>query len=89
MFSNRAHELAQYLGQVKEFPTADLAYRYQHGKPLVRPEEVQLLSTQMRRLHEWYMQASKEGSNGLMVRIRDEHYFGGNDEINIEFDELF
>jgi hypothetical protein len=80
--------LAQYLGQV-EFPTADLAYRYQHGKPLVRPEEVRLLPTQMRRLHEWYMEASKEGSNWLMVGIRDEHYFSGNDEINIEFDELF
>ena len=35
------------------------------------------------------MQASKEGSNWLMVGIRDEHYFRENDEINIEFDELF
>ena len=89
VFSNSAHDLAQYLSQEQEFPMVDLAYRYQHGKSLVRCEEVHLLPTKIRRLHEWYMQASMEGSNWLMVGIRDEHYFRGNDEINIEFDELF
>ena len=80
--------VAQYLGK-EEVPKADLAYRYEHGKPLVRPEQVPHLQTQMRRLHEWYMHASKEGNIMLMVAVRDEHYIRGPDEINIDFEELF
>jgi hypothetical protein len=68
----------------------DLAYRYEYGKPLVRPEEVPHLPTQMQRLHHWYVEAcSKEGSNMIMVGIRDEHYFRGKAEMFIEFEELF
>ena len=80
--------LGQYLGEHGEFPMANLAYRYDHGKSLVRPEERRHVPTQMQRLHEWYMEASKEGNNWL-VGIRDEHYFNGDDEMYIEFDELF
>ena len=80
--------VAQLLGK-EEAPKADLAYRYEHGKPLIRPEQVPHLQTQMRRLHEWYMQASEAGNTMLMVAVRDEHYFRGRDEIHVEFDELF
>ena len=74
----------------KEISVEDqFAWKWEYRRPLVRPDHIHLLPTQMRRLHEWYMEASKEGSNWLMVGIRDEHFFSGNDEINIEFDELF
>jgi hypothetical protein len=81
--------LGQLLGEEVEFPMAELAYRYQHGKPLVKPEEVRLLPTQMRKLHEWYMEASKEGTNYIIAGVKDEHYFNGDEEIYVEFDELF
>ena len=47
----------QFLG-IEEVPTMDpkeLAWKYVPGNPLVRPEEVPLLSPQMCRLHDWYL----------------------------------
>jgi hypothetical protein len=35
------------------------------------------------------MEASKEGKNWITQGINDEHYFRGNDDINIKFSELF
>ena len=59
------------------------------GQPLVRPEQVPHLPTQMRRLHEWYLKFSKdEGREMLMVQVKKEHYFR-DDMINIDFDEFF
>nr|XP_051219540.1 uncharacterized protein LOC127336738 [Lolium perenne] len=71
------------------YPMVELAYRYTYEKPLVRPDQLPHLQTQMRRLHEWYMQACKDGSIMIIVALRDEHYFRGHDEIHIEFEELF
>ena len=48
------------------------AYKYQYGKPLVRPEEVPKLPTKMRRLHQWYMEEAKKGTNWLILGIKDE-----------------
>jgi hypothetical protein len=42
---------------------ADIAYKYRHGNPLVRPEEISNLPTRLQKLHKWYMEASKEGKN--------------------------
>jgi hypothetical protein len=81
--------LGDYIGDEVQFPMAELAYKYQHGKPLVRPEELPRLSTMMRRLHDWYLKASEEGTNYIIAYIKDEHYFNGDEEIFIEFEELF
>jgi hypothetical protein len=35
------------------------------------------------------MEASKERENWITLGIKDEHYFLGTDEINIEYSELF
>jgi hypothetical protein len=35
------------------------------------------------------MEALKEGKNWITLGINDEHYFRGNDDVNIEFAELF
>jgi hypothetical protein len=71
------------------YPTAEIAYSYKYGKPLVRPDQLPKLQTQMRRLHDWYMQSCREGSIMLVVAVRDEHYFRGDDEIHVDFSELF
>jgi hypothetical protein len=78
----------QYLSQC-DFPTGDIAYKYRHGNPLVRSEEILNLPTRMQKLHKWYMKASKEGKNWITLGINDEHYFRRTDDINIEFAELF
>jgi hypothetical protein len=80
--------IAQYLSQ-SDFPTADIACKYQHRNPLVRPEEIPNLPTRMRKLHNWYMEALKKGKNSVTLGINDEHYFRGTDDINIKNAELF
>ena len=71
-----------------DFPKSKLAYKYAPGESLVRPEQVEHLPTQMRRLHDWYMKACVKGDIMLIMAVRDEHYFRGDDEIHIEFEEL-
>jgi len=71
------------------YPMAEIAYKYEYGKPLLRPDQLPHLQTQMRRLHEWYMQSCRESQIWLIAAVRDEHYFRGDDEIHIEFEELF
>jgi hypothetical protein len=41
---------SQYLSKC-DFSTADIAYQYRHGSPLVRPEEIPNLPTRIRKLH--------------------------------------
>ena len=77
----------QLLGS-EEIPMADVAWQYAPGKSLVRPEQVPHLSTQMRRLHEWYLKEVKNGREMLMVKVKEEHYFYEN-ELCIEFPEIF
>jgi hypothetical protein len=43
----------------------------------------------MQTLHDWYMQACREGDIMLIMAVRDEHYFRGKDKIRIYFEELF
>jgi len=71
-----------------DIPKAELAWKFVPGNPLVRPEQVPHLPTQMRRLHEWYMKVVKDGRTMLMVAVKKEHYFIDN-EICIELEELF
>ena len=70
------------------FVGPQLPYRYAYGKPLVRPEQIHDLPTQMRRLHDWYMDVTKEGRLYLYAKVRKEHYFH-EDEIIIHLEELF
>ena len=64
-------------------------FRYQYGKPLVKPDHPPL-TTMMRRFHEWYMETcSESGKDTLTLRIKDEHDLVGMDQLSIAFDELF
>jgi hypothetical protein len=79
--------VAQLMG-MEDFPKADVAWKFALGEPLVRPEQVAHLPTQMRRLHDWYMEYSKEGRIMLMVVVKKEHYFRDN-QICIMLEEFF
>ena len=82
--------IAQYLSQLEFFPVSEVAYKYQYGKPLVKPEEVNNLPTKMRRLHNWYMHATRAGANWIVLRVTKKHHGKEKDDmISIEFDELF
>ena len=70
------------------YPIAEVAYKYVYGKSLVRPEEVDDLPTQLRKLHKWYMQAAKEGKIYIMAWVKKEHYFQEYG-VHIDFPELF
>jgi hypothetical protein len=47
------------------------------------------LPTQMYRLNKWCMELTKQGWSMLISKIRQQHYFRGEDEINIEFEEIY
>ena len=71
------------------YPTAQVVNKYRYGSDLVKPGELARLGTQMRRLHEWYLQACRNSERYFTVSLRDEHYFRGKEEINLELEELF
>ena len=88
--ASQGMSIAQYLSQLEYFPVSEVAYKYQYGKPLVKPEEVNNLPTKMRRLHNWYMHATKARANWIMLRVTKKHYDKEVDDmIAIECVELF
>lgn len=72
-----------------EADMAPEALQYRLGKDLVTKEDWANLPTRMRALHKWYKDASADGDEILSVKLRDEHYFMGEQTIHIDFDELF
>jgi hypothetical protein len=48
----------------------EFRWRFELGKPLVKPELVNKLLTKMRRFHDWYLKKSAEGLEmfGMLVR---------------------
>ena len=61
-------------------------YKYELGLPLV--ENPSALTTQLWKLHNWYMAASKEGRFYIMAGVKEEHYFHEY-AVHIEFSALF
>jgi dipeptidase len=62
---------------------------YKYGKSLYNPAKLHELGTQMYKLHEWYMGACAGGEHDWIgVKVRDHHYFHGNDVMWIQFNEL-
>ena len=53
-----------------------------YGKSLVPPDQINLLPTQMRILHDWYLEATKEDKILIRVKITEDHY-KGKDEMAI------
>nr|AAV32185.1 putative polyprotein [Oryza sativa Japonica Group] len=60
----------QLLG-VAPIEKAEVKYMYELGKPLVKPELLQSLPTQIYKFHQLYMEMSATGREMIGVRIRD------------------
>ena len=79
--------IAQYLDQLEA--VQEVAYRYEYGRPLVKPELVNELPTKMRRVHKWYMEATKKSANWINIGIKNEYFGSGDGMLMIELVELF
>nr|CAE03747.1 OSJNBa0019D11.14 [Oryza sativa Japonica Group]CAH67524.1 OSIGBa0131L05.5 [Oryza sativa] len=58
---------------------AEVKYMYELGKPLVKPEQLQSLPTQMYKFHQLYMEMSATGREMIGARIRDTDFLQGDD----------
>nr|ABA98662.1 transposon protein, putative, CACTA, En/Spm sub-class [Oryza sativa Japonica Group] len=70
-------------------PKAEVAYKFELGKPLVRPEQLQSLPTQMYKFHKRYMEMSAKGREMFGARIRNPDFLQGEDVLWIHFKDLF
>ena len=62
--------------------------RYEPSRSLMNPQHLHELGTQMYAINKLCMEASNRGDNWISVRIRQHHYFRGNDIIYVQFEEL-
>jgi hypothetical protein len=51
-----------------DIPMTPLAWKYEKGKSLVPPGKERTLSSRIRRLHEWYMNAAKGAREFLLLK---------------------
>jgi hypothetical protein len=72
----------------EDIPTVPLAWKYEKGKSLVPPGKEKTLSSQIQRLHEWYMDVAKGEKEFLLLIITKDHFLG-DDLIHIKFDKFF
>ncbi|XP_066162627.1 uncharacterized protein [Oryza sativa Japonica Group] len=70
-------------------PKAEVAYKFELGKPLVRPEQLQSLPTQMYKFHERYMEMSANGREVFGARIRNSNFLQGENVLWIHFKDVF
>jgi len=69
-------------------PTVDTWQKFEVGKSLWNPDTMSKLGTQMYLLNKWYLEACGRGESFICVRIKEEHWFRGDDVMYIEFAEL-
>nr|AAP04194.1 hypothetical protein [Oryza sativa Japonica Group]ABF96388.1 transposon protein, putative, CACTA, En/Spm sub-class [Oryza sativa Japonica Group] len=78
----------QLLG-VAPIEKAEVKYMYELGKPLVKPELLQSLPTQMYKFHQLYMEMSATGREMIGARIRDTDFLQGDDILWINFKGIY
>ena len=66
----------------------DPCEKFERVKSLYNPEALGELGTQMYLLNKWYMAVCEWGETFVSVRVRNQHYFRGDDIIYAEFLEL-
>ena len=69
-------------------PMLEVVWPWIYGESLVPPDQINRLPTQMRILHDWYLQVIKEDQRMIHVKITEEHFIG-KDEMTIDFEELY
>ena len=70
-------------------PKAEVRHQYELGKPLVKPELLQSLPTQMYKFHQLYMEMSATGREMIGARIRDTDFLQGDDILWINFRGIY
>ena len=86
-----AREAGISLSQVhgKDIPfLAQDTWKWKYGKSLVPEDHIPRLPTQMRRLHDWYLEATQRGIEMILIKVTEEH-FKGEDLVPIYLQELF
>nr|CAE04528.2 OSJNBb0076A11.12 [Oryza sativa Japonica Group] len=78
----------QLLG-VEPIVKAELKYMYELSKPLVKPELVQSLPTQMYKFHQLYIEMSATGREMIGARIRHPDFLQGDDILWINFKGIY
>ena len=74
----------------KDYPIAPVVkWHYKEGISLVPPDIVQLLPTQMRRLHDLYMKAMRDYNFMQGAKIGDEDFFRGEAIIWLDWEEVY
>ena len=72
-----------------DIPVGDkFAWMWKYGKSMVHKDDIPRLPTQMRRLHEWYSEVTKTWQQMILMKVTEKH-FKGQDEVQIELEELF
>ena len=84
--------VAQIVGA--EEPTVDPNFvpkwRFQLGQPLIRPELVNKLPTQMHRFHQWYMKKSKNDLEMFAMLVRPDDFAGvGEKLVWFQFKDIY
>lgn len=69
--------------------TAPVMYTFKLGEPLVTPDKIRELPTQMYRFHQLYMDKSVMGREMFGARVRNSDYYQGEDVIWIRYKEVF
>ena len=55
--------------------------KWVYGKSLLPPDQIKLLPTYIRKLHNWYMEVTKTGRKMILVKVTEEHYVGADQGI--------
>jgi len=81
--------VAELLGtQDDNIPKAPVVRTYVPKEEMVSREKWQQLPTQMRKLHDWYMQESQKGRIMIVAKVPHEYYFR-EDQVHVDFSELY
>ena len=70
------------------FSIAQITIQYKFELGLSLGENPSALTTQLYKLHNWYMAAAKEGRFYIMAGVKEQHYFRQYG-VQVEFFELF
>ena len=77
--------MIQNIGAGLEFLRAEVVDEWRRnfapGRSLMNPKHLHVLETQMFAINNWCMEASKGGVDWISIRIRNHHYFRGDDLI--------
>ena len=74
-------DLAQVLAEEPSALKVDPWKKFECGKSLYNPEALGELGTEMYLLNKWYMAACEQGEAFVPIRVRNQHYFCGDDVI--------